>query len=82
MKLSMVRPVHYQIEVQGGLERQWSGRLGGMTISVFTRADGSAKTILVGELADQAALMGVLNALYTLRLPLLSVQCLSDSAGC
>ena len=31
-------------------------------------------TILVGRLADQAALSGVLNILYELHLPLLTVE--------
>jgi hypothetical protein len=35
-------------------------------------------TILVGYLADQAALPGVLNALYELHLPLLSAENLDD----
>jgi hypothetical protein len=35
-------------------------------------------TTLMGELSDQAALAGVLNTLYELHLPLLSVECLSN----
>ena len=81
MKLSMVSPKHYQIEAQGVLGQQWSGRLGGMAISVSSQADEPAVTMLVGELADQAALMGVLNTLYMLRHPLLSVCCLPDPAS-
>jgi hypothetical protein len=41
------------------------------------RASGSGRhavTILVGRLADQAALIGILNTLYDLGLPLLSVE--------
>ncbi len=37
-------------------------------------------TILMGSVADQAALFGVLNQLYNLGLPLLSVQCLIDAS--
>jgi hypothetical protein len=33
-------------------------------------------TILVGQVLDQAALLGVLEQLYSLGLPLLSVECL------
>ena len=32
---------------------------------------------LTGKLADQAALFGVLNALYNMRLPLVAVECLN-----
>jgi len=34
-------------------------------------------TTLQGELSDQTALLGVLNSLYELHLPVLSVLCLS-----
>jgi hypothetical protein len=36
-------------------------------------------TTLSGQAVDQAALMGLLNSLYDLGLPLLSVECRSDS---
>jgi hypothetical protein len=78
MNLSMVGPIHYQIQVQGTLDPRWSGHLGGMAISASTQEDGSAITTLTGILTDQAALLGVLNALYNLHLPLMSVQCLLD----
>ena len=52
----------------------WSDRLGGMTISAAKLADGPAATMLIGELADQSALFGVLNTLYDLGLPLVSVE--------
>ena len=35
-------------------------------------------TILVGQLRDQAALSGVLNELYELHLPLLTVESLTE----
>jgi hypothetical protein len=44
---------------------------------VLTRAftaDKQPMTILIGHLNDQAALSGVLNALYDLHLPVLSVE--------
>ena len=37
--------------------------------------DGSIETTLSGQLADQAALTGVLNTPYELHLPVLSVEC-------
>jgi hypothetical protein len=47
-----------------------------MAITTTTTADKLPVTILVGHLIDQASLAGVLNALYELHLPLLSVECL------
>jgi hypothetical protein len=37
-------------------------------------------TTLTGELLDQAALMGVLDHLYNLLLPLISVECAPTGA--
>jgi hypothetical protein len=64
----------YRIRIKGYLNGSWSDRLGGMEIKVIERAEGAPETILVGWLPDQAALCGVLNALYNLRLTLLSVE--------
>ena len=67
----------YRICVQGYLDASWSGRLGGMTITATNQVDKAPVTTLSGRLLDQAALFGVLNALYDLHLPLLSVECQS-----
>jgi hypothetical protein len=67
-------PATYQIRVKGYLDDQWSERLGGMEISADDSVEGTLETSLVGWLPDQAALCGVLNALYNLRLPLVSVE--------
>ena len=74
MELEFHTPAAYQVRVKGYLDDDWSGRLGGMTIKRTTQAEGERETTLVGWLADQAALLGVLNALYGLHLPLLSVE--------
>jgi len=63
----------YRICVQGYLAESWSERLGGVTISSQRREDGGAETTLVGQVVDQTALLGILNTLHDLHLPLLSV---------
>jgi hypothetical protein len=70
--MEMFEPQIYVITVQGRLEPSWSERLGGMTITVHDRLDGPV-TVLTGELADQAALQGILKAVYDLGLPVVSV---------
>lgn len=65
----------YEIRVHGSLEASWSDRLGGMKITHTVNDHGSKATILCGQLPDQAALFGVLNALYDMHLPLISVRC-------
>ena len=72
-------PAIYRIRVQGLLDASWSDRLGGMAISRTTTGSRAPVTILVGHLTDQAALSGVLNALYNLHLPLLSVENLDEN---
>ena len=67
-------PATYRVRVQGRLDSSWADRLGGMVITADTAADKPPVTILVGYMADQAALSGVLNTLYELHLPLLSVE--------
>ncbi len=66
----------YAICIQGSLDERWSQRLGGLAIQVISQSDQARVTMLSGELQDQAALVGVLNTLYDLGLPLLSVECL------
>jgi hypothetical protein len=49
-----------------------------MTITTARKGDKGEVTTLVGRLRDQAELSGVLNTLYELHLPILSVECLKD----
>jgi hypothetical protein len=67
-------PAVYQITVQGTIASGWSSRMEGMSISRIFLEDGTPLTILTGELADQAALTGVLNTIYEMHLPLIAVN--------
>jgi hypothetical protein len=66
-------PAIYSIKIRGYLESDWSNRLGGMTIQHTT--GNTTISTLHGEMVDQAALFGVLNSLYGLGFPILSVEC-------
>ena len=72
---SLFEPATYRICIQGTLEKQWSEYCGGMTIEHHRFLDQYPMTILTGHLPDQAALLGVINALYDMGCPLLSVEC-------
>ena len=63
----------YKIIVQGKIDPSMSGRLEGMAIREGTLDKNHSLTTLEGELTDQAALAGVLNTLYELHLPVISV---------
>ena len=49
-----------------------------MNITEVQSSDRENETVLVGRLADQAALACVLNTLYEQHLPVLSVNCLEE----
>jgi hypothetical protein len=68
-------PARYRICILGSLDEQWSDYCGGMTIEQVSDPKRSAMTILTGRLADQSALIGVLNALHDIGCPILSVEC-------
>ena len=58
----------------GHLDENWSEWAGGMTITVESEGDGPPVTTLTGVVVDQAALQGLLRRLYSLGLPLISVN--------
>jgi hypothetical protein len=68
----------YRIQVQGRLAPQWGARLSGLTLAVGAGGGQTAVTVLTGWISDQAALMGVLEQLYALGVPLLSVERLEE----
>jgi hypothetical protein len=76
--MSLETPGTYRIQVHGHLDESWSDSLNNMVITrAFTKRNRPI-TILVGHLADQAALSGVLNSLYELRMPLLSAEIMNE----
>lgn len=72
-KFSFEGPARYDITVQGAIDPKWSDRLAGMHITTKDGKDGAPLTTLTGHLLDQAELSGVLNSLYELHLPIVSV---------
>jgi hypothetical protein len=69
-------PAAYRILLRGFLDKDWSDRLNGLTISTTSEEDESF-TILEGPLEDEEALSGVLSTLHDLGYALLSVDRLS-----
>ena len=60
----------YQIRIKGHLSSEWAGWFEGLTVTL--EEDGT--TLLVGPVADQAALHGLLKKVRDLGLPLISVS--------
>lgn len=72
-KLTLSRPSIYQIIVPGGLDESWVAWGGEMSVTVESDEDGLPMTTMIGTF-DQAALLGLLRRLYSLGLPLISVN--------
>lgn len=64
----------YTITVQGKLDKSRSDQLGGMTITNKSLENKTETSTLSGEIADQAALSGILNALYNMQMVVLNVE--------
>ena len=77
-RLTLESSVTYRIDVQGCLEETWSDRLAGMQITMNIPVYQDPVTTLIGQVKDQSELIGVLNGLYELRMPLLSVELIPD----
>lgn len=73
-KYPLDQPGAYRIRVQGSLDAKWADYFENMRLTSETDPEGITITTLDGCLSDQAALQGVLQKLYTLGFPLLSVE--------
>ena len=78
-KLTLDQSVTYEIKVPGCLGENWSDWAGGMTITIEGEGVGPPVTTLTGVVADQAALQSLLRRLYSLGLPLISVNWIDES---
>lgn len=71
-------PATYRIVVQGALSEVSRRRFAGLNIENDPAATASPRTILRGQVQDQAELRGLLDALYGLHLAVLEVERCSD----
>jgi hypothetical protein len=67
----------FEIHVRGHLSSQWSDWLEGLEVKLLDNGE----MILRGTIVDQAALMGILNKLNRLNLPLISVSEIKEDQG-
>jgi hypothetical protein len=72
-KLNLDRPATYQIKVPGRFDESWSDWATLLTFKVESDDDDLPVTALTGTF-DQAALHGLLWKLYSLGMPLISVN--------
>ena len=76
-RVNMFEPAVFLIRIEGRLGESWSEYFGAQSISVEEDEAGLTSTILISEPVDQAALVGMINHLNGLGLPVVSVECLS-----
>jgi hypothetical protein len=67
-------PGHYQIRVQGSLDRLWLDHLEGLEITIAPWGNYPLVTQICGWLNDQTALAGLLDLLNDLGLVILTVE--------
>jgi hypothetical protein len=73
--LRLDQPAVYQIKVQGLLDKSWSEWFDDMDVAFEHEPGHTAITTLIGTVADQVALYGLLSRIRDLGLPLLLVRC-------
>ena len=67
----------YQIQVRGPIDERWSSWFEGMTIATDEQ---TSTTTLIGSVADQAALRGIMAKLWDLNLDLISIHRIAEEA--
>jgi hypothetical protein len=80
IKVKYSGAARYRIIVEGYLEEDLSEFLAGMQIRSTHREDETSLTTLTGRISDQAELNGVVNSIFEMHLPILSVEALHDEA--
>jgi hypothetical protein len=64
------QPGYYEIRIKGHLDNRWADWFEGLTITL----EDNGETLLTGQVADQAALHGLLRKVRDLGMPLVSVN--------
>lgn len=77
----MYDPAVFSIRIQGEIGEDWAEYFGARMISTERGEARLPVTILTTEPLDQAGLIGLINHVNMLGLPLVSVECVSAPEG-
>ncbi len=77
-KVDFYSPAVFLIEVKGKIDKSLSDTLGASKISYYPIDEKTTVSRLKVKVLDQTALMGILNALYEMRLPFVSLKIISE----
>jgi hypothetical protein len=69
-EINITSPITIRIEVNGFLDNTLSDFLGGLSI----QNTASSVSYVEGVVADQAALVGIINTLFNMRFPIINVK--------
>ena len=72
--LNMYESAVFTIPSQGEVDEDWSEYFDAQSLSVEADEAGLSVTTLISEPVDQAALIGIINRLNDIALPLISVE--------
>ena len=78
-EFSFQKPAMYKIKVQGEIKGSWSEKLQGLQINIERSPGEKPVSILIGQINDQSALSGLLNALYDFNMTIISVNILKSN---
>ncbi len=70
----MDTPATYRIRLQGCPSRAWVEALWGSLIFNSGASEAPNQTIYIGEIIDQAALVGLINAFYNQGYAIITIQ--------
>ena len=73
-KLSMHEPAVFRIRIQGELDQSWFDYFSAQSASVEEDKAGNNVTVIISDPVDQGALLGLVNHLNALGIPLISVE--------
>ena len=79
INLGMTSPATYQINVKGKLDEHWADWFNGTNILLEKSLEGTPYTSLTCKVRDQSELLGILNQLNSINLPLLQVLLVTNS---
>ena len=75
-RFNMFDPAVFSFRINGKLTESWLEYFGAQSLSVEVDEAGLSSTKLISEPVDQAALVGMINLLNGLGVPVVSVECL------
>ncbi len=75
--IKMYQPARYRIKVYGAVNKRWFAYYDDMVLEKEDEGEERPYTTITGQVADQAALLGILNLLYDMHLPLISIEYIS-----